>query len=78
MIGLNAMSVFLKSAPLGFSFSDGTDPKRQFVMQVLVAMVAINVLFVLVIVGFVLYFLRQAFQPIHSVTDTLDNFTSSG
>lgn len=78
VIGLNAMSVFLKSAPLGFSFSDGTDPKRQFVMQVLVAMVAINVLFVLVIVGFVLYFLRQAFQPIHSVTDTLDNFTSSG
>lgn len=47
-------------------------------MQVLVAMIAINILFVLVIVGFVLYFLRKSFQPIHAVTDTLDNFTTSG
>jgi signal transduction histidine kinase len=78
VIGLNAMSVFLKSAPLGFSFSDGNDPKRQFVMQVLVAMIAINILFVLAVVGFVLYFLRKAFKPIHAVTDTLDNFTTSG
>jgi signal transduction histidine kinase len=78
VIGLNAMSVFLKSAPLGFSFADGTDPKRQFVMQVLVAMIAINILFVLVVVGFVLYFLRKSFKPIHAVTDTLDNFTTSG
>lgn len=78
VIGLNAMSVFLKSAPLGFSFTDGTDPKRQFVMQVLVAMVAINILFVIVVVAFVLYFLRKSFQPIHAVTDTLDNFTTSG
>lgn len=78
VIGLNAMSVFLKSAPLGFSFSDGTDPKRQFVMQVLVAMIAINILFVLIVVGCVLYFLRKSFQPIHAVTDTLDNFTTSG
>lgn len=78
VIGLNAMSAFLKSAPLGFSFSDGTDPKRQFVMQVLVAMIAINILFVLTVVGFVLYFLRKAFKPIHAVTDTLDNFTTSG
>lgn len=78
VIGLNAMSTFLKSAPLGFSFSDGTDPKRQFVMQVLVAMIAINILFVLTVVGFVLYFLRKAFKPIHAVTDTLDNFTTSG
>jgi signal transduction histidine kinase len=72
------MSVFLRSAPLGFSFSDGTDPKRQFVVQVLVAMIAINILFVLIVVGFVLYFLRQAFKPIYAVTDTLDNFTTSG
>jgi signal transduction histidine kinase len=78
VIGLNAMSVFLRSAPLGFSFSDGTDPKRQFVVQVLVAMIAINILFVLIVVGFVLYFLRQAFKPIYAVTDTLDNFTTSG
>jgi len=78
VIGLNAMSTFLRSAPLGFSFSDGTDPKRQFVLQVLVAMIAINIIFVLIVVGFVLYFLRKAFQPIHSVTDTLDNFTTSG
>lgn len=78
VIGLNAMSTFLRNAPLGFSFSDGTDPKRQFVMQVLVAMIAINILFVLIVVGFVLYFLRKSFQPIHAVTDTLDNFTTSG
>lgn len=78
VIGLNAMSAFLKSAPLGFSFSDGNDPKRQFVMQVLVAMIAINILFVLIVVAFVLYFLRKSFQPIHAVTDTLDNFTTSG
>ena len=78
VIGLNAMSVFLKSAPLGFSFSDGTDPKRQFVTQVLVAMIAINILFVIIVVSFVLYFLRQSFKPIHAVTDTLDNFTTSG
>lgn len=78
VIGLNAMSVFLRSAPLGFSFTDGTDPKRQFVMQVLVAMIAINILFVLAVVAFVLYFLRKSFKPIHAVTDTLDNFTTSG
>lgn len=78
VIGLNAMSVFLRSAPLGFSFTDGTDPKRQFVMQVLVAMIAINMLFVLAVVAFVLYFLRKSFKPIHAVTDTLDNFTTSG
>lgn len=78
VIGLNAMSTFLRNAPLGFSFSDGTDPKRQFVMQVLVAMIAINILFVLIVVAFVLYFLRKSFQPIHAVTDTLDNFTTSG
>ena len=78
VIGLNAMSTFLRNAPLGFSFSDGTDPKRQFVMQVLVAMIAINILFVLIVVWFVLYFLRKSFQPIHAVTDTLDNFTTSG
>lgn len=77
VIGLNAMSTFLRNAPLGFSFTDGTDPKRQFVMQVLVAMIAINILFVLIVVGFVLYFLRKSFQPIHAVTDTLDNFTTS-
>jgi len=78
VIGLNAMSAFLKSAPLGFSFSDGTDPKRQFVMQVLAAMIGINFLFVIVIIGCVLYFLRKSFQPIRAVTDTLDNFTMSG
>jgi signal transduction histidine kinase len=72
------MSAFLRTVPLGFSFTDGTDPKRQFVSQVLVAMLGLNILFVLVIVGFVLYFLRKAFQPIHAVTDTLDNFTTSG
>lgn len=76
VIGLNAMSAFLRTAPLGFSFSDGTDPKRQFVTQVLVAMLGLNIIFVLVIVGFVLYFLRKAFQPIRAVTDTLDNFTT--
>lgn len=78
VIGLNAMSAFLRTVPLGFSFSDGTDPKRQFVSQVLVAMLALNIVFVLVIVGFVLYFLRKAFQPVRAVTDTLDNFTTSG
>ena len=78
VIGLNAMSAFLRTIPLGFSFSDGTDPKRQFVNQVLAAMLGLNIIFVLVIVGFVLYFLRRAFQPIHAVTDTLDNFTTGG
>jgi len=78
VIGLNAMSAFLKSAPLGFSFSDDTDPKRQFVTQVLVAMLGINIIFVVMMVGFVLYFLRKSFQPIRAVTDTLDNFTMSG
>lgn len=78
VIGLNAMSAFLRTAPLGFSLSDGTDPKRQFVSQVLVAMLAVNIVFVLVIVGLVLYFLKKAFQPIHAVTDTLDNFATSG
>ncbi len=77
VIGLNAMSAFLRSAPLGFSFSDGTDPKRQFVMQVLAAMIAINLLFVLIVAAFVLYFLRRSFQPIRAVTDTLDTFTAS-
>lgn len=77
VIGLNAMSAFLRTVPLGFSFSDGTDPKRQFVSQVLVAMLWLNIIFVLVIVGFVLYFLRKAFQPVRAVTDTLDNFTTS-
>ncbi len=76
VIGLNAMSAFLRAAPLWFSFTDGTDPKRQFVSQVLVAMLGLNIMFVLVIVGFVLYFLRRAFQPIYAVTDTLDNFTT--
>lgn len=76
VIGLNAMSAFLRTAPLGFSFTDGTDPKRQFVTQVLAAMLGLNIIFVIVIVGFVLYFLRKAFQPIHAVTDTLDNFTT--
>jgi signal transduction histidine kinase len=78
VIGLNAMSAFLRTVPLGFSFSDGTDPKRQFVSQVLVAMLGLNVIFVLAIVGFVLYFLRKAFQPVRAVTDTLDNFTTGG
>lgn len=78
VIGLNAMSTFLKSAPLGFSFSDGTDPKREFVMRVLAAMIGINILFVVVVIAFVLYFLRRSFQPIHAVTDILDNFTMSG
>ncbi len=78
VIGLNAMSAFLKSAPLSFSFSDDTDPKRQFVTQVLVAMLGINIIFVVMMVGFVLYFLRKSFQPIRAVTDTLDNFTMSG
>lgn len=35
-------------------------------------------IFVLAIVGFVLYFLRKAFQPVRAVTDTLDNFTTGG
>ena len=78
VIGLNAMSAFLRTVPLGFSFSDGTDPKREFVSQVLVAMLGLNVIFVLAIVGFVLYFLRKAFQPVRAVTDTLDNFTTGG
>lgn len=78
VVGLNAVSVFLRSAPLGFSFSEGTDPKRRFVMQVFVAMIGINLFFVLIISAFVLYFLRHSFRPIHAVTDTLDNFTMSG
>lgn len=78
VMGLNAMSVFLKSAPLGFSFTEGNDPKRRFVTQVLVAMVAVNILFVIVIIPFVLYYLRQLFKPILAITDTLDSFTTGG
>ena len=50
VIGLNAMSAFLRTVPLGFSFSDGTDPKRQFVNQVLAAMLGLNIIFVFAIV----------------------------
>ncbi len=41
-------------------------------------MLGINFLFVLLIVIFVLYFLRKSFQPIRAITDILDNFTASG
>ena len=46
--------------------------------QVLVTMIGINILFVIVVAGCVLYFLRRSFYPIKAMTDTLDNFTTGG
>lgn len=78
VIGLNAMSEFLRNVPFGMSFTGSEDPKRRFVMQVLATMIAANILFVIFITPFVLYYLRQLFKPIRSITDTLDSFTTGG
>lgn len=77
VIGLNAMSVFLKSVPFGFNFISENDPKKIFINQVLVAMLAINIAFVALLSVVILYFLRQSFQPIRTITNTLDTFSAS-
>ena len=67
---------FSVTAPLGFSFSDGTDPKRQFVTQVLcVCSDSISYLFC-DLWDLCCIFFEKHFQPIRAVTDTLDNFTT--
>jgi signal transduction histidine kinase len=77
VIGLNAMSIFLKTVPFGFSFTGENDPKKEFINQVLAAMLAINIAFVAILSVFILYFLRQSFQPIRTITNTLDSFSAS-
>jgi len=77
VIGLNAMSVFLKTVPFGFSFTGENDPKKEFINQVLAAMLVINIAFVALLSFFVLYFLRRSFQPIRTITNTLDSFSAS-
>jgi hypothetical protein len=77
VIGLNAMSVFLKSVPLGFNFVGENDPKKIFINQVLVAMIAINIAFVALLSVVILYFLRLSFQPIRTITNTLDTFSAA-
>jgi len=71
------MSVFLKSVPFGFNFISENDPKKIFINQVLVAMLAINIAFVALLSVVILYFLRQSFQPIRTITNTLDTFSAS-
>lgn len=78
IIWQNALSVFLKEIPLWFKFIGEEDPKRRFINQVLVSMLLINTIFMLVLVMFVVVFLRKSFQPIHMITDTLDSFTAAG
>ncbi len=77
VIWLNAMSVFLKTVPFGFNFAGENDPKKEFINQVLAAMLAINIAFVALLSIFILYFLRQSFQPIRTITNTLDSFSAS-
>lgn len=77
VIWLNAMSVFLKTVPFGFNFSGENDPKKQFINQVLVAMLFINLIFVALLSVVILYFLRRSFQPIRIITNTLDSFSAS-
>lgn len=77
VIGLNAMSVFLKSVPFWFDFTGENDPKKAFINQVLAAMLIINIAFVVLLSVFVLYYLRWSFQPIRTITNTLDSFTAS-
>ena len=77
VIGLNAMSVFLKTVPFGFSFTGENDPKKEFINQVLAAMLTINIAFVALLSVFILYFLKQSFQPIRTITNTLDSFSAS-
>lgn len=77
VIGLNAMSVFLKTAPFWFDFTGENDPKKAFINQVLSVMLFINIWFVALLSVFVLYFLRRSFQPIRTITNTLDSFTAA-
>jgi signal transduction histidine kinase len=77
VIGLNAMSIFLKTAPFGFNFTGENDPKKEFINQVLAAMLLINIAFAALLSVFILYFLRRSFQPIHIITNTLDSFSAS-
>jgi signal transduction histidine kinase len=76
VIGLNAMSIFLKTAPFGFNFTGENDPKKEFINQVLAAMLLINIAFAALLSVFILYFLRRSFQPI-IITNTLDSFSAS-
>ena len=77
VIGLNAMSIFLKTAPFGFDFTGENDPKKAFINQVLAVMLIINIGFVILLSVFLLYFLKRSFQPIRTITNTLDSFTSA-
>lgn len=77
VIWLNAMSIFLKTVPFWFSFTGENDPKKEFINQVLATMLFMNIIFVFLLSIFILFFLKQSFQPIRAITNTLDSFTAS-